>query len=284
MAETYCGKTCAECTYKEHLQCSGCGNGPGKRYSASCELARCCQSKGHESCDTCGFMGSCGTLRGRENIPESRKRERELEQVRKDALARRSPVLGKWLWFLFWLIVPSSVASIMTQESVAEILPALYLPGQILSVVCSVVYGLILLRLGAEEDHYRKAAIYLLVSGAVNAVVTVISLFNEESAWTMIISIPAAVAALFGEYNEYMGHSSVLYYVDQELAEKWSKLWKWYIGTFGALLGSILVVIIAPILGLLVLLAAAIGILVVSILKLVYLYRTAKLFREYSET
>lgn len=284
MAETYCGKTCAECTYKEYLQCPGCGNGPGKRYRASCELARCCQSKGHESCDTCGFMRSCGTLRGRENIPESRKRERELEQVRKDALARRAPVLGKWLWFLFWLIVPSSVASIMTQESVAEILPALYLPGQILSVVCSVVYGLILLRLASEEDHYRKAAIFLLVAGAVNAVVTVISLFDEESAWTMIISIPAAVAALFGEYNEYMGHSAVLYYVDQELSEKWSKLWKWYIGTFGALLGSILIVMIAPILGLLVLLAAAVGILVVSILKLVYLYRTAKLFREYRET
>ena len=38
-----------------------------------------------------------------------------------------------------------------------------------------------------------------------------------------------------------------------------------------------------PILGLLVVLGSAIGMIVVSILKLVYLYRTAKLFREYPQ-
>ena len=50
---------------------------------------------------------------------------------------------------------------------------------------------------------------------------------------------------------------------------------------YGAMLGSILIIVIIPILGLLVTLAAAIGLIVVSILKLVYLYRTAKLFRDY---
>lgn len=28
MAETYCGKTCAECTQKEILNCPGCKAGP----------------------------------------------------------------------------------------------------------------------------------------------------------------------------------------------------------------------------------------------------------------
>ena len=40
--------------------------------------------------------------------------------------------------------------------------------------------------------------------------------------------------------------------------------------------------LIIPILGLIVALVTAIGTVVVSILKLVYLYRTAKTFREYS--
>ena len=59
------------------------------------------------------------------------------------------------------------------------------------------------------------------------------------------------------------------------------QLWKWYIGMTLGLLGSILLMLIIPILGLLVALVTAIGTIVVSILKLVYLYRTAKVFREY---
>lgn len=56
---------------------------------------------------------------------------------------------------------------------------------------------------------------------------------------------------------------------------------EWYIGMTLGLLGSILLMLIIPILGLLVALVTAIGTIVVSILKLVYLYRTAKVFREY---
>ena len=84
---------------------------------------------------------------------------------------------------------------------------------------------------------------------------------------------------MVGEYQEYMGHSELLWDVDVELSDKWHKLWKWYIGCFLALLASIVVILLSPILGLLVTLAAAIGILVVLIVKLVYLYRTAMLFR-----
>lgn len=54
------------------------------------------------------------------------------------------------------------------------------------------------------------------------------------------------------------------------------------IGMTLGLLGSIVLMLIIPILGLIVALVTAIGTVVVSILKLVYLYRTAKTFREYS--
>ena len=45
--------------------------------------------------------------------------------------------------------------------------------------------------------------------------------------------------------------------------------------------GCIFLALISAILGLLAMLADAIGLLVVGIVKLVYLYRTAKRFREY---
>ena len=78
-----------------------------------------------------------------------------------------------------------------------------------------------------------------------------------------------------------MEHSKVLSGVYNELSEKWEVLWKWYIGLFLGMFGCIIVMLIIPVLGAIAILGYAIGTIVVSILKLVYLYRTAKIFREY---
>ena len=69
--------------------------------------------------------------------------------------------------------------------------------------------------------------------------------------------------------------------LNPELAGKWRLLWKWWIGLLLGLFGCIFLALISAILGLLAILADAIGLLVVGIVKLVYLYRTAKRFREY---
>lgn len=281
MAETYCGKTCLECGQKDTLNCPGCKAGPGRQYGGDCELAKCCRDKGHQECSTCGFSGNCGTLRSKERIPDYRIRSIEVEKERRAAIAKRAPILGKWLWILFWLFIPSSIASLMTNENITVLLPRLYIPGLVLSAICSVAYGAILIRLTSEEERYRTAGICALIGGAVSILIACISGGAEIPSWTLVISIPAAIVSFVGEYNEFTAHSIVLGGVDNDLSDKWSALWKWYIGMYCAMLGSLLVIVISPILGLLVTLAAAIGLIVVSILKLVYLYRTAKLFREY---
>ncbi len=69
--------------------------------------------------------------------------------------------------------------------------------------------------------------------------------------------------------------------MDDELSEKWLWLWKW---TMYCLLGMIVAIILAVlhmVLSILLLLVTGIGIFVLSILKSVYLYRTAAVFREY---
>ena len=284
MAETYCGKSCEECTKKEQLNCSGCKTGPGRQFGGDCELAKCVRDKGHETCDTCGFKGNCGTLRSRESMPDYRIKKIEAEAMRKAAIAKRAPVLGKWLWIIFWLIIPSTFGSIMANETTAKILPGLFMPGQIINAICSLTYGAILLKLGSEEDRYRTAGICALIAGGVSAVVAIITVAAEEATWTLLFTLPAAVVAMVGEYNEYMAHSAVLSGVDNELSEKWEVLWKWYIGLFLGMIGCILLMLIAPVLGAIVILGCAIGTVVVGILKLVYLYRTAKIFREYPVT
>lgn len=282
MAETYCGKTCAECAQKENLNCPGCKAGPGRQFGGDCELARCVRNKSHETCDTCSLRSTCGTLRGRDSMPDYRRRRIEAEEARKAAIARRAPVLGKWLWILFWLIIPSEIAGLMTNQTVINLVPVLYIPGLVLEVTVLTVYGVILLKLASEEERYRTAGISSLIANGASVLVACLSRGGETPPWTLLISLPAAIVSFVGMYNECMAHSAVLTGVDNEQAEKWEKLWKWYIGLFAAMIGSIVVMLLLPLLGAIVILASAIGVLVIGIVKLVYLYKTAKIFRDYT--
>ncbi len=278
MANTYCGKNCESCVQKERVECQGCKLGPGRSLYDGCEIAVCCRSKGHDTCDTCTSNRYCGKRSRRERMPEYRRRKQEEEAERKELLARKAPFMGKWLWVLFWLVIPSVIASIIGNDTVVGWFPALRIPGLILNMLCMLAYGVILLRLSKEQEHYRIAGICMLVA----AVVSGISGLFTAGGLALVLTLPAAVVAIVGEYQEYMGHGETLSGFDRWLSQKWFTLWKWYIGMYAAMFVSIVLMLIFPLLGLLVFLAAMIGLAVVSILKLVYLYRTAKFFREYS--
>ena len=281
MAETYCGKTCAECAYKEQSGCPGCKSGPGRQFGGDCGLAKCVREKGHETCDTCGFRGNCGTRRSSADMPEYRRRKQEAEKARLEAVARRAPVLGKWLWILFWLVVIGNIPGLMSIDVIAGIAPGVFMTGQILGALCTAVYGGILLRLQSEEDRYHTAGVCALIAAAVNLLVSLIAGTGETPTWTLVLTLPAAVFVLVGEYHEFIGHSVVLSCVDGELGWKWENLWKWNIGLELGMLGGIVIMLIIPFLGAVAVLGAAVGMVVVSILRMVYLYRTARAFRDY---
>ena len=279
MAETYCGKTCTECEKKEILNCPGCMEGPGRKWGGDCEIARCCANKGHEQCQTCGFAGGCAPLRGCHRMPEHRLKRIEDEALRQEAIAQRAPVLGKWLWLLFWLVIPSTLATFLTNDSLVGAIPGMRIPGLILSGATSIANGVILLILTSQEERYKTAGICTLICAIANLFLAVVSPGEEQAAWTLLISAPAAIVSLVSAYYEFNAHCTVLTGVNNLLADKWVKLWKWNIGSLGAMLGSVLLIIIAPILGILVMVVAGIAVIVVSILRLVYLYQTANAFR-----
>ena len=280
MTATYCGKNCAECEKKESLNCLGCKAGPGRQYGGDCTLAQCARSKGHETCDSCTLRSRCSTWNSRNSIPEWRSKRAEADQRRKESLARRAPVLGKWLWLLFWLVIPSNLAALMANETVTQWFPGLYLPGEILSVITNIIYGLILIKLSSVEDRYGTAGICSLVVSGISLLVVCLT-ETEASGWTLLVSIAATIISLVETYNEYMAHSTVLSDLDNALSNKWEILWKWHIGMIAGVLGGAILALLLPLLGLLAVLAGAVGILVVSIIKLIYLYRTAKHFRAY---
>lgn len=281
MADTYCGKNCTDCTYKDELACPGCAEGPGSAWSHACELAECCRDKGHQNCETCSYKPTCGRLRRRENMaPERLKRCME-EKERQTRLAQKSTFLGKWLWLLFLLFIPSAIAGLFTSDIVQEWVPGLYLFGQILNIACGIAYGCILLKLTPASDSYRAAGICCLIMAGFNLVSAVILNRVEMQNWSIVITLPGAVIRLVQIYQEYMGHAEVLWGVDSKLADQWKLLWKWNIGILLAFVGSFVLAMIIPVLGLLLILASVIGLAVVGILQLIYLYRTANVFRKY---
>ena len=69
--------------------------------------------------------------------------------------------------------------------------------------------------------------------------------------------------------------------IDFDLSAKWDTLWKWYAGFGIAIMAGMTLAFLQSVLGLLIVTVSSLGFLVVGILKLVYLYLTAKTFREY---
>ena len=282
MSETFCGKSCEECAQREMLQCPGCKEGPGRSFGGDCELAQCCREKGHETCQTCAFQGTCAKLHSRDRQIESRQWKRDFEQRHREEMARRVPVLGRWLWILFWLVIPSIIGAILENDTVKSIAPHIYIFGALLSAACSIAYGCILLKLSSEEDRYRTAGICTLIPAALDVLVIAFSGAGEAAGLLLFVTIPVAIVALVGEYYEYSAHSAVLRGVDDILSDKWINLWKWNVGFLAGMIGGIVLGLIIPILGVVALLVSGIGLIVVSIAKLVYLYQTANVFRNYT--
>ena len=196
-------------------------------------------------------------------------------------------VLAGRLWPLFWLIVPGTIAGLMSDDTLSAYWPDLASLGEILGILCSVVYGLLLLSLARVNGGYRAAGACTLFVVAAGVIVQVLGgsgdPHNVERSIALILTFLSGVAALVGEYTECTSHAEVLEPVDMALSQRWRRLMKLYVGLFLGTFAGILVALFSQWLGLLVITASTVGSLVVAILKLVYLWRTARTFREYEE-
>ena len=199
-------------------------------------------------------------------------------------LARRYQLLGRWLTVLFWLVVPNLLAGGMSDEQVLTLFPALRVPGMVLNFLCLLAYGGILLGLGSQCGHYRVAGACCLAAGVIQMLLALLPGGAELDGGLSALNAVAVVLSVVSAYQECIGHSEVLTGVDGVLAGQWRKLWWWNVAALAAILGSsiffvLFVSMLGMMLGVMIVLAASVGALVVSVLKLVYLYRTASRFR-----
>ncbi len=277
---SFCGNTCEDCSWRNELRCAGCDAGTG-RFSGSCAIADCCREKGHSACGTCTRQSVCGLYKSARQMPETRQAQMKARQARQQWLQEQSPVLGRWLGMLFWTAIVSQIAGVMTNENLVERIPGLRLPGLLFAFACGMAYALILWRLRGIEARYGKAALV----GAVSEVLSVSALLiaqDRSSGLVLAITALTLAGSVYGCYQEFLAHGEVLTGLDDTLAENWRKLWKWGIGLSLGALGCIFLVLLSAVLGVLATLAVAIGLVIAGILRLVYLWRTAKRFQNFS--
>ena len=283
MAENYCGKSCSTCDMREVLCCPGCKSGPGRPFGGDCELARCCREKNHESCDTCTQKPACGKYHSADSMADYRLKKQTADRAARETAENRVAVLGKWLWAYFWLLIAMQLPGILTNEQVKEVLPELALVGEVLKLLLSLAVVGIFFKMSVSNIRYRKAGICLLLAAVVECLTALFFGAKQMPAGTLLITVPAMIVSFVGEYNEYVTHSEVLTHMDDMLAERWLRLWKWYIILFCAILGSLVLAFLLPILSVLLVLTSTIGLVVVAIIKLTYVYRMAKMFRTYAQ-
>ncbi len=197
---------------------------------------------------------------------------------------KKDAFYGKWLWILFWLLVPGIIASVMISDIVLPAYPQMYLPGKILEYASSAVYGMILLKLGESSAFYRTSGICTLLGVAFSVASELLTSVNaaalDGATFSLLFTLPGLIIGLVGEYNEYKGHETALGSAYRELSERWARLWKWYLGSIIAILGGSVLASFGGGLGALIALAGSVAMMVVSIMKWVYLYRTASFFRD----
>lgn len=186
-------------------------------------------------------------------------------------------VLGRWLTWVFWLCIGSNTADLIF------IFMGLQMDITLTKSICSLAFQalniLALFKLGEASDRFRLSAIMTIVVWALTLVGTMI----EHQFLALIVSLGSTSIAIVSEYQQFIGFVEVTEEADSELSNKWSNLWTAYFICLCTTLVGALLTAMGIAIAWLIAFAAASGLIVAAVFKIVYLYRTGVLFRNLSK-
>lgn len=273
MSETYCGKSCESCVFRERLECAGCKNGPAREGAGECKIAICCRSKGKEKCSECGGEATCSTWRVRGTLPEYRLRIQEATNEEIEIVLEKAPLLERRIGVLLVVGLIGCVGIIPTIAGMFLQSSYLYTAGRILSLAASLAYAITLFCLSPFNYHYGVASVCNLIAFVSNVVMNLLTgLGDGDIGEGGFMLLAVGVLQMVGVYQEYTAHADIACDADAKLGRKWEWLWKIKIGIqmYSVLGGGILAIVISPV-----------GAIVTTTLKYLYLFETKKSFKEY---
>ena len=189
---------------------------------------------------------------------------------------------------LFVLAVIYAVASALTRNFNSDKTLLEFAAG-IVGNVCNIAYGIILILMEKGCRRYWRAGMTLLVSAEIMLLTDIFAdtpmLDNLPAAsFAFAAAFGALIVMLYATYSEYKAHSEVMTELGSPLAKKWITLWSYTITGY-VLMFFAGVMLMGYILFFALILTAVSGImlLVTSIVRFVYLYKTMKALENYGK-
>lgn len=283
--ESSCGKSCACCLEREALGCHGCRpeyDAPGY---TGCDIAQCCKARGHAHCGTCQYGDTCYKLSRRELMPEEKPRNLRKAAEHRAALTRRSAFLGRWLWVMFWLIIPNTLGALLSAEPIQDNLPELYWAGIVLQIAVLLGCGGILLLISRYSRHFGNCIWYALAGYGILLLAHFLPQDTLGQVFlVLVLNAVSILLSLLGIRQRIEGYGEILAGLNDALAGKMRRLWPLYRWCYGIMIVCLIGLPILQILSLLFVLALLVcmcWLLALSIMMMVNEYRSAKTFREY---
>lgn len=203
-----------------------------------------------------------------------------------EILAKKASFLSKWLFVLFIIAILVLFVDNLDNAEIMIRLPYLIrICIRVLNLATSLFYCIIFFILSTKNNHYRITGIgylLLMIYDIINMLIK-----DDTTVLTFFLALIALIITFVARYHEYKGHSEILYGVDEKLSDRWCKLWKWYIyiiiAMFGGMILTVIPILIVMLVGSLLLIASAIGMFVIGIIQIVYLYMTSAALKTYSK-
>lgn len=197
-------------------------------------------------------------------------------------------MMSRKMKILFVLAVIYAVASALTRNFNSDKTLLEFAAG-IVGNVCNIAYGIILILMEKGCRRYWRAGMTLLVSAEIMLLTDIFadtSMFDNlpAAAFAAAVAFGALIVMLYATYSEYKAHSEVMTELGSPLAKKWITLWSYTITGY-VLMFFAGVMLMGYILFFALILTAVSGImlLVTSIVRFVYLYKTMKAFENYGK-
>lgn len=192
-----------------------------------------------------------------------------------EAIVSRAPLMAKWLMTIFWANIAQIIINFIKIES-----SVVYTTTQAILVnVCTLIICLALFQMRGEDKRYRLAALFMLIPIVLDTVFGVVIGYGDSIGMVILIALISVILSLLATYNEFHAHSCIVGGLDCELGDRWQKLWVWQIIGIAGTFVSLLLTVLAAGLGVVLVLIVAIYVLVIQIIYLVTLYRSAKAYR-----
>jgi len=196
-----------------------------------------------------------------------------------EAIVGRAPLMAKWLMTMFWVNIAHIIINFIKIES-----SVVYTTTQaILINVCTLILCLALFQMRGEDERYGRAALFTLIPVVLDTVFGILIGYGDSTGMVIFVALISVILTLLATYNEFHAHSCIVGGLDSELGDRWQKLWVWQIIGIAGTFVSLLLTVLAAGLGAVLVLIVAIYVLVIQIIYLVTLYRSAKAYRAVAE-